>query len=213
MIEATLSGNLQYLMKMHGNLSVSELARRTKIPQPTLHHILNKATKNPRKEALQALANFFAISVAQLVGTLPLQPIIPDSIKNSLKIMSVPILDWNLIKDRIQGDSTLPTTSEIIISSNASHNSFAVTMPDSSMEPMFPEQSILIFDPAKQSKDRDFVIVYSPDTNSYTFNRLFIEDDEYFIKQKQKDNQTHLAKLDLAKDKIMATLIEVRLQF
>jgi SOS-response transcriptional repressor LexA len=208
-----LSENLQYLMKIHGGLSISELARQTQLPQPTLHHILNGSTKKPRKEALNALAKFFSISVAQLVGTLPLLPTIPDAIKDSLKITTIPIIDWEMVKiwPKTNGNKS-SSDKEIILDRQVDKNSFALLMRDSSMEPMFTEKSILIFDPAKKTKDRDFSIVYLS-SNEIMFNRLLIDGSGYYIKQDQKNGNAQLIKLKLDTDIIIATLIEVRLQF
>ena len=99
MTEQTISNNLQLLLKLQGDLSLSDLARETGIPQPTLHHILEGKTKNPRKNALQKLAAFFSVSIPQLMGELPLSPIIPNTIKESFKISTIPIIDWELAKN------------------------------------------------------------------------------------------------------------------
>jgi len=50
MSEQALSNNLKYLIKLHDGISILELAKKTRIPQPTLHHILNAETKKPRKQ-------------------------------------------------------------------------------------------------------------------------------------------------------------------
>ncbi len=44
---------------------------------------------------------------------------------------------------------------------DVSNEAFATIMPDSSMEPLFPRESILIFDPALESVDRSYVLVMS----------------------------------------------------
>src|SRR3990167_2099088 len=99
MSKQTIGDNLQQLLKLHGDLSLSDLARETKIPQPTLHHIIEGKTKKPRRHALEALANFFSITVPQLTGAIPFSFPIPEAIKQSLKISTIPLIDWNLAKD------------------------------------------------------------------------------------------------------------------
>lgn len=213
MSEVTLSANLQYLMKIHGGLSVSELARQTQVPQPTLHHILSGTTKNPRKEALASLASFFSISIAQLTGTLPLLSTIPDTIKRSLKLSTIPFIEWEAVKTWPVGKTISTDFKEIILDRVVHENSFALVMPDTSLEPIFPEKSLLIFDPSKKPKDRDFGIVHFSHNDNIMFNRLFMEGSECYIKQAQHDGNAQLVKIKPSVDKIIATLIEVRLQF
>ena len=94
----TLSNNLEKLMQIHGNISVSDLARSTHLPQPTLHHILSGDTKNPRKKALETLAEFFSVSKEQLLGNEPLPHIIPEIIKENLRLRTIPIIQWDMLK-------------------------------------------------------------------------------------------------------------------
>lgn len=213
MTDRILGENLQYLMKLHGGLSVSELARQANVPQPTVHHILSGTTKKPRKQCLDSLAKFFSVSVSQLTGALPLAPMIPADLKNSLQITTVPIIEWNMVKSWLQNENTSDKLKEIILDKKANPNAFALIMNDSSMSPMFPEKSVLIFDPGKIPKDRDFVIAILSEDESVIFNRLFIEGSEFFIKKDQEDGNAQLIKLKSTLDKIIATLIEVRLQF
>lgn len=209
----TLILNLENLMKIHG-MSVSELARQTQIPQPTLHHILTGTTKKPRKDALEALANYFSLSVAQLTGALPLPSVIPNSIKDNLKISIIPLVDWGLIKTwpSLQ-DKVNAEFKKIILDREINEFSFALTMPDSSMEPVCPEKSILIFEYDKKPKDREFVLIYSSQTGKVIFNRLFIDGFHYYVKQSSTEDNIQLVKLNLSVDKIIGTLIEVRMQF
>lgn len=209
----TISDNLRHLLKMHDELSISELARQTQIPQPTLHHLLNGTTKKPRRGVLEKLANYFAISIPQLTGSIPLNQTIPDSIKKSLKITTIPIIDWEMVGDWPKKDLSSHNLTQIILDRQIDNNSFALIMNESGMEPLFPKNSILIFDPTKQSQDRDFVLVQLMQKQLVIFNRLFIDKSEQFIKQDQPDGNMQLIKIKQNVDKIIGTLIEVRLQF
>ncbi len=213
MSELSLSSNLAQLMRIHGNISVSDLARLTNIPQPTLHHILTGSTKNPRRKALSTLADFFSISIDQLVGDEPLPTIIPESVKENLKLKTVPVIEWDMLKSW----PTMPTNNEqqneILIDKEISNNSFAWVIPDSSMEPLFPQNALLIFDAGKRSVDRDYVIVHMNRNNQVVFNRLFIDKNENYIKQDIEDGNVSLIKLDMSVDRIIGTLTEVRIQY
>lgn len=207
-----ISENLKHLIKLHDGISILELSKKTQIPQPTLHHILSGETKKPRAQALEALATFFCISIDQLVGTLPL-PTIPSALKENLKISTVPVIDWIELKNWPHEINKNGFLKEIIIDQKISQNSFALIMKDSSLEPLIPEKSMLIFDAEKIPKDRDFVVVYISHSDTISFNRLFIDGKEFYLKQNRLDGSSEFLKLNLETDHIMATLIEVRLHF
>ncbi len=213
MTEQTISNNLQLLLKLQGDLSLSDLARETGIPQPTLHHILEGKTKNPRKNALQKLAAFFSVSIPQLMGELPLSPIIPNTIKESFKISTIPIIDWELAKNWNKFQKDHKQFDEIIIEREINEGCFALQLNNASMEPVFHENSILIFDPSKIPKERDFILAYISKSNSVVFNRLFVDDKNYFLKQDKSDGDAELIKLHMPSDHLIATLIEARLKF
>lgn len=211
MSQITLSHNLQHLMRIHGNISVSELARLTNLPQPTIHHILSGATKNPRAKALEALSKFFLISINQLVGQEYLPTIIPETVKDNLQISTIPIIEWDMLND--WPVSEIKNGRQILMDKKIGKHSFALVMPDSSMEPTFQQQTLLIFDSAKIPKDRDFVIAYLNHENTIKFNRLFIENNVQYIKQNTEEGNFKLTKLDMNIDRIVGTLIEGRVLY
>ncbi len=211
MNELSLSQNLEHLMRIHGNISVSELARLTNIPQPTLHHVLSGATKNPRKNALNKIAEFFAISSAQLTGQESLPIIIPKNVIEHLKIKTIPIISWDRLKSWPAPSVKPEQHDEILVDKEVSNDSFALVMRDASMETLFPKDALLIFDAGKRPADRDFVIVSM--NGNIVFNRLFIDKHEHFVKQDLENGNASLLKLNLLVDQIIGTLSEVRIRY
>ncbi|WP_231950598.1 LexA family protein [Legionella spiritensis] len=208
-----LSNNLQQLMRIHGNISVSELARVTGIPQPTIHHILTGSTKNPRKRALEELSRYFSVSIDELIGQEPLPTVIPDAVKEDLQIRTIPVIEWESLKKWPSESDKIQDLQEIFIDKKIDNNSFALIMPDASMEPLFQQNTLLIFDSGKIPKDRDFVIVYLSKEGEIAFNRLFIENNILYLRQGLEDGSLKLTKLDKPNDRILGTLIEARIQY
>lgn len=208
----TLSNNLQQLMRIHGNTSVSELARLTGIPQPTIHHILTGSTKNPRKKALEELSRFFSISVEQLISQEPLPTIIPDGVKKDLQISAIPIVEWNVLKNWPASKTDIRDNQEILLNKTIANDSFALIIPDDSMLPRFQQNTLLIFDSGKTPKDRDFVIVHLSKDNKIDFNRLFYENNSFYLRHDLGDGNLQLTKLDPSHDRILGVLIEERIQ-
>ncbi|NSL19602.1 helix-turn-helix domain-containing protein [Tatlockia micdadei] len=210
---STLSSNLKQLMRTHGNLSVSELARLTNIPQPTIHHMLYGSTKNPRKKTLEALSNYFSVSIEQLIGEEELPQVIPENIKEDLQLRTIPIIEWDTLKHWPNDKDKIKYSKEILLEKRIAPDSFAVIVKNSSMEPLFPLNTLLIFDVGKVPQDRDFVIAYIEENNNILFNRLFTENNELYLKQNLEDGNFKLIKLRKTIDKIIGVLIEARIQY
>ncbi|MGC1181335.1 helix-turn-helix domain-containing protein [Legionella sp.] len=213
MTKMTLSKNLQQLMKIHGNISVSELARLTGIPQPTIHHILTGSTRNPRKKALEELSRYFCVSINELTGLEALPAVIPDAIKETLQLSTVPIIEWESLKQWPSEWAKTQKMSELLVDKKIDKNSFVLIMPDASMDPPFQQNTLLIFDSGKTPKDRDFAIVYLANEEVIAFNRLFIENNTLYLRQELEDGSLKLTKLDKVHDHILGILIEARAQY
>lgn len=211
MTESTLSSNLQQLMRIHGNLSVSELARLTTVPQPTIHHVLFGSTKRPRKHALEALSNFFSVTIAQLVGDDELPQIIPETIKEDLQLRTVPIIAWDSLKTWPQGQQK--HEKEILLDRIVSPHAFALIVKDPTIEPIFPQNTLLIFDVKENPQDRDFVVARLNGDDTIMFNRLFVENNMHYLKQTLENGDVKLIKLNMNFDEILGILIEARIQY
>ena len=68
-----LSTVLSYLMSGKG-IKSAELARKTGIGQPVVYRLMTGITDNPQIQTLKPIADFFEVSIDQLLGIKPLQP-------------------------------------------------------------------------------------------------------------------------------------------
>ncbi|MBI6549920.1 LexA family transcriptional regulator [Xenorhabdus sp. VLS] len=62
-----LTKNIRYLMEIHEISSVTELSKRIKMHQPTLHRMLTGEVKDPKYTTLKNIAEFFKISPIDLI--------------------------------------------------------------------------------------------------------------------------------------------------
>lgn len=69
-----LSANLEALMKDLGDISANELARRSGLDQTTISRILKGTIADPGIRKLCVLADFFGVTLSQLIGEKPLKP-------------------------------------------------------------------------------------------------------------------------------------------
>ncbi|HDZ2945724.1 helix-turn-helix transcriptional regulator [Klebsiella pneumoniae] len=64
-----LISNINYLMSKRGISKVTELAKQIGIPQPTMHRLLSGDNKEPKYPLLKQVAEFFGLSVPDLMET------------------------------------------------------------------------------------------------------------------------------------------------
>lgn len=209
-----LQENLQQLMRVYGNLSVSDLAHFTGLPQPTLYHVLSGSTKKPRKKLLDVVARYFNITIEQLVGDAPLPNTIPDPIKENLNLSTVPIIQWEMLALWPNVPKEGGRVQEILLDKKLARHSFGLVVSKQFvLQPIFPEHALLIFEFGRKPNDRDFIIIRKDKGQKILFNRYLTDIDGDFVKQDLESGNANLLKIDYSQDTILGTLIEARIQF
>ncbi|MDF1677383.1 MAG: S24 family peptidase [Legionellaceae bacterium] len=207
-----LQTNLKKLMIRHGNISVSDLAKVTGLPQPTLYQLYTGVTTNPRKKTLEALAHYFSVTINQLTGKDELPQHLPKKLKEQLELNTAPLLT---LEDLYHWPSKIDFNhkEEIFLEKKTTHATFAIQMIGASMEPMFPEGCLLIFDAEKAIKNNDCAIIFEQAANQFVFKKIL--SDEHSTYTKFINPASHHAEVTPLgeQDKIIATLLEARLTF
>lgn len=197
------------------NINEAELARKTDIPQPTLHRILSGATKSPRGNSLAPLANFFSITINQLMGVdeLPENRVKGTHNSRIYGWTSVPIINWKQaavwtkFKNELKGQTWAHWTSTDLIIDEAS---FAIKVKGDAMAPTFVEGTALIVDPKVEPKNRDFVIVALAGNANATFRQLLLDGDDRYLRAVNGEFRT--MQLDKG-NKIIGTVVQSRMDF
>lgn len=207
----SILGEILSRLMFEAKLKTMDLSRITQIPQPTLHKIATGKSLNPRDATLKKIADYFSISVEQLKGKKPL----PQNI--SVPLLKLPDEDvgniFLLTQDMLHSNTDLSALpSNISISGNASFRShcFAIKMPDISMEPLFPKESILIFNSNISPTERQYILVYLKAEKSIMFRQLLIDGNDRYLKALNPDFK--LRELH-SNDIIKGTLVESRNNF
>lgn len=192
------------------NMRPIDLAREANIPPPTIHRLITGKSTRPYKSSLKPIADYFAISIEQLIGENPVSSNSSGhaSIFSNNQITKVPIISWKEVTDFPQSKSQFEH--EIAISGNINKNAFALIMSDSSMEPLFPFGTILIFNPDIKVKDRAYALVKISDKEMPVFRQVLIDLEHKFIKPLNPDLSSIGMRLLTKNDKIIACLYESR---
>ncbi|OGT33641.1 MAG: hypothetical protein A3C44_00680 [Gammaproteobacteria bacterium RIFCSPHIGHO2_02_FULL_39_13] len=177
-----ISGALNTLLS-HSGMSEAELGRVIGVPRATINRITSGRTPDPRASTLKAIAEYFNVTVDQLLGN---QPLFNGAESATLVSTSapIPIIHWGDAthwENSIAKQST-QNTEWISADPHLNTGKFALKVQGDSMWPQFQENTVLIVDPNKEQKNRDFVIVHLKKNNEILFRQLLLDDKYKFIK-------------------------------
>lgn len=168
-----IADNLRVLLKMK-KTTESKVAQDLNIPVMTIRRLLSGETMDPRVFTLKTLADYFNVSIDNLldqneVGTYKLS--------SQVKPLFIPIFDWNnaINFDQINlqtWESWIPVT--IGNKENISPKAFALESRPS-MYPRFQQGTIFIIDPELAPVDGDLVLINILDDQELTLRELFID--------------------------------------
>lgn len=170
-----LSNNLNMLMAK-ARLSSSELARQIGIPATTIKRIRNNEQSNPTITTLLPIAQYFSISLNQLIGNEPLTS------TNACPIVlhKIPLLSWQeCIHYGLLNYEKC--SKQIFTERNVSDKAFALIIEENDLE-FFPKDSILITEPDQKPETGDYVVIGNIEQNIASVRKYIIEIDQIYLK-------------------------------
>ena len=189
-------------------LNISILAQKAGIAAGTVQKLTSDPTCNPTISSLEAICKVLGVSISYLIG----------QNENISRFSSnlIPLLNW----DTLMGDiSNLEATRIQKIKENSfihaayhADKVFALRMIGSPMLPLFPEESILIFDKDKPQYDGGYALIYINSLKKILFRQLIMNEPNLYFKSCNpifKDSVTLLAN----QDKIIAMLVMSQMQY
>ena len=214
MSKTEISQRLKCLMA-DKEIRTTELARKTDLPQPTVHRIVSGISPNPHISSLKPIAKFFNVTIDQLKGLKPISWLnISGLLKTQLTVgHEIPVLNWQEVgdwKSKLQAKEFDQTVS---CDAKVSENAFAVKMNDSSMEPVFTEDTILIIDPNKEFHHKDYILVKRERSNDIVFRQISIDEEHRYLKPLNAGDEKYKISLLEQGDKILGTLAQMKRSF
>ena len=180
-----IGNNLKLLLKKN-NLTASSLARAVDLPRPTINRIVSGSTPDPRITTLNSIANYFNITMGQLLGSEPLF-IDEGSLTRAVPLVSMAQVsklksDYSNLEE-LKGSKTVPVDSSI------KEDAFAISFESEAMSPHFKNGTLLIVTNT-QVQSRDFVVVYRNDENRAVFRQILFEGEKRHLKPLNDSFQT-----------------------
>lgn len=176
-----LSQVLSHLLKVSGNLSGTELARRVDLPSATVNRLITGSVQDPRISTLTAIAKYFNISFDQLLGYAPL-PKQFNLIHNRFAYsFQMPVFELNQIHNRLDHEDE--ASGRITWHCNdqyAPEDLFAIKLEQANFEPIFLKNSTLIAHKNLKPQINDYVLV-SVQGKEATIRRYYAEAGETYL--------------------------------
>ena len=161
-------------------ISADELARRISVPASTIKKIRNNYNPNPTLTTLLPIADFFSITLGQLVGNEPLSNTHIQNFDNQLNTFhQIPILSWEEAiswpKNKNHSYKTIENYGD------HSEDIFALVVNEDGWENI-AKHTLLLVDPAIKPEHRDLVIVYKTDQASPSLKQIVNDDGIFYLK-------------------------------
>lgn len=174
-----LRDNLIRLMKMN-DAKMTHIHRETGVPVTTIQRICKDSSANPTLASLMPIADFFSVSVAQLIGEEPL-PGANYQQKATQKWSTVPIISWQQAIN--WPNITPPDHNQPVIGTEiqVSADTFALEICDDHHD-NFQKGSLLIVDPALRVNHRDYVISYKKGSQQVSLKQALLHEGDIYLK-------------------------------
>ncbi len=167
--------NIKRLMAVTG-LKEAILAKKTSIPQPTLHKILSQKTADPRISTLKRICAFFNISLDALMYTPAHERLDLGAEGVKIQTQNIPVITW---QQCVEAGSFLTLLTpenwnnwQIV---NVKSNKVVALVSKINMEPRFPAETLLLVNLNAKPVDGDLVAVHYPNTDEATLRLLCLD--------------------------------------
>jgi len=178
--------NISALMETCG-IDATELSSQTGLPTSTISRLRSNTTESsPNLSSLIPIADFFRITLSQLIGEDPINQSIYGTFKpNKITKLPIPVLCADNISDFLvhRSKSDLPFDIPLIdVDIQIGEKSFAYFLQGNAMEPQFPDKTLLIIDPEVIIENLDHVLVIPSGKKIPIFRQVMIDGDEKYLR-------------------------------
>ena len=167
-----LSNNLELLISASG-LSESELSRRMNLTTATLNKIKTGIMSNPTLHTLNNIANYFEVSIDQLIGNKPLETYFSKNL-HCVPIIKIDEIPHTNIKDLTYITHNNWTRIELGMDI-AKHNIFAIVSFGDAMFPLLDKQTIAIVDGDCKPTNKSLVLSYIAQSKEVLIRKILID--------------------------------------
>lgn len=183
----SLRKTLTFLIEKHGIPSGSELAKKINLPIPTVNRLLAGSVTDPRASTLLTIAEYFGISIDQLIGKVPLPDNICGNVEEFKFSLKVPILTFSdiLTLNKNTGKIFTKYYNYLLDRKNDfdPDELFAIEIKDNSFFPTFsPDTTLIINSKLLPPENDDYVLIKFNISQTITIKKFYVDPpNKYFI--------------------------------
>ena len=166
-----LSDNLNLLMTA-ARISASQLARRINVPLSSIKKIRKGDNKNPTLATLLPIAEFFSVTLEDLVAGNPLQKI------NNLVPAQLPLISW---QEALNWSDVVSNKRSVVFSEN-DYSEHAYTLFLEADCGIFLSNSLLLIEPNIYPLHGDYVVVHKEGLSLAVLKQFLIEEEKPYLK-------------------------------
>lgn len=166
----------------HFKMTEADLCRGVSLPQTTINRLLTGQTSDPRISTLAALAEFFDISLDQIIGK---EGLVLNPSYNQAKGSIVPIIDWTNLQVWLTHKSYPECDLKSFVKTEKmlSPGSFAIKTPVA-CESVFGKDSLLIMDSLQDLKPSEGqMVLVEFSAGQYGLRQVLQEGSTYYLKR------------------------------
>jgi len=165
------------------DVGATELSQATGLPCSTISRLRSNTTDfSPNLCSLIPIAEFFCISLSQLIGEEPISSEKYGTFKpQRIRKFPIPLLNSETIASYLQNKNAA-NVPHINIDLAVSPESFAYSISGNAMEPQFPDNTIIIIDPEFTPENLDHVLVIPNGKKIPVFRQIFRDGEEAYLK-------------------------------
>lgn len=214
--QGSIPARIVSLMTAQG-ITEAELARRTQIPQATLHKILAGKTSDPRASTLKTLAEYFSVSVDAIIGCCHIihhevrEPEASYADDKAQLAYRIPLISWDIALKTPEFTDKLSAQDwqEWVMVEFMPQGLYALSS-KTSMTARFPKGSILIVDSNAKPSDGDALIVHYPDTDEATLREFLSDEPQQFLRPYGRPGDCHPLSADI---QLLGSVIQSQYRF
>lgn len=207
---------LNHLMD-ENNLNIAQLSKNTGLAFTTVKRLCSDPKCNPTLGSIEKIAEFFGVRTTELLGLEPLNGKAKGYRPNFSAWSDVPLislrhlLKWPNNKNEItssEASQFVKTDLEI------SEKTFALKAADETLEPKFSSGTILIFDPEKECKNKDYVVLHSKGKELPQIRQLLIDGSDKYTKIINPEfSNAHPTKLEKNTFSVLGVLVQAKINY
>lgn len=173
---ALTTSRILNLLISRANITEATLVKETGVPRATINRLTSGKTPDPRSSTLSLIADYFNVSIDQLLGKVAI-----DFSANHTKAASlqstIPILSWQNIGNWQSLTESMTSAEHDLTSIDAGseQGKYAVRVTGEAMWPQFQENTLLIVQPTTSANNRDFVLAYLAEKQQFLFRQLIVD--------------------------------------